>query len=157
PPGPANGGRGKRHRRRWPQSRGPPCRGLATRGARNVAKRAWVLTVRNLKSMQNRAQHPASSSNAPGESHLTHETDKFAGKGKRQAQLWLALACCAYILMEGTCYLLVTILRARNIEFSPLPTHLSQEQKNFLKARLRNDGPLSGHHPVLGWSPRPLT
>jgi hypothetical protein len=48
------------------------------------------------------------------------------------------------------------VLRAKGIEYHPLPSVLSQEQKNLLQTHLDDGAPLSVHHPVLGWSPKPL-
>jgi hypothetical protein len=41
------------------------------------------------------------------------------------------------------------------VTYKPLPSVLSQEQKQLLKSRIEDTIPLSGHHPVLGWSPKP--
>lgn len=75
----------------------------------------------------------------------------------RRLLLYVAFACVVYLSMEGLCYLGLMVLRAKGLEYHPLPSVLSQEQKNLLKTRLEDRSPLSGHHPVLGWSPKPLT
>ncbi len=74
----------------------------------------------------------------------------------RRFLLYVAFACVVYVSMEGLCYLGLIVLRAKGLEYHPLPSVLTQEQKNLLKTRLEDGAPLSGHHPVLGWSPKPL-
>jgi len=74
----------------------------------------------------------------------------------RRFLLYVAFACVVYLSMEGLCYLGLIALRAKGLEYHPLPSVLSQEQKNLLKTRLEDGAPLSVHHPVLGWSPKPL-
>ena len=75
----------------------------------------------------------------------------------RRILLYVAFACVVYLSMEGLCYLGLIVLRTRGTEYHPFPSGLSQEQKSFLETRLKDSGTLSGLHPVLGWSPKPLT
>jgi hypothetical protein len=60
-----------------------------------------------------------------------------------------------YVNIEGLCYLGLNALRAKGIEYDPLPSALSQEQKNLISARFEDAPPLRGHHPMLGWTPKP--
>ena len=46
-------------------------------------------------------------------------------------------------------------LQANGVTYHPLPSVLSQEQKHLIKSRIEDNVPLSGHHPVLGWAPKP--
>src|SRR5262245_17866041 len=74
----------------------------------------------------------------------------------RRFLMYVALACVFYLTMEGLCYLGIQVLHAKGTEYHPLPSVLSQEQRDTLKTLLEDSGPLSGHHPVLGWSWKPL-
>ena len=74
----------------------------------------------------------------------------------RRLLLHVAVACVVYLIVEGLCYLGLIVLHAKGVEYYPLPSVLSQEQKHVLKTRLEDSHPLSGHNPVLGWSPKPL-
>jgi hypothetical protein len=74
----------------------------------------------------------------------------------RRFLLYVAFACVVYLSMESLCYLGLIVLRAKGLEYQPLPSVLSQEEKNLLNTRLEDGAPLSVHHPVLGWSPKPL-
>ncbi len=65
--------------------------------------------------------------------------------------LSVIVACLVYIGIEGLCYLGLRALHAKGVDYEPLPSVLSQDQKNSLIARLKDDPPLRGHHPALGW------
>lgn len=80
------------------------------------------------------------------------------GKNRtRQFLLYIAFACVVYLGLEGLCYFGLMVLRVKGLEYHPLPTVLSQEQKNLLKARLEDDTTQKYiHHPVMGWAPKPL-
>ena len=60
-----------------------------------------------------------------------------------------------YVSLEGLCYLGLIAFRVKGAEYDPLPSALSQEQKNLITARLEDSPPLRGHHPLLGWTPQP--
>jgi len=59
-----------------------------------------------------------------------------------------------YGSVEGLCYLGLNALRGKGVEYGPLPSSLSQEQKTLIAARLEERPPLRGHHPSLGWAPK---
>ncbi len=60
-----------------------------------------------------------------------------------------------YVSLEGLCYLGLVALRVKGAYYAPLPSALSQEQKNLIIARLEDSPPLPNHHPILGWAPKP--
>lgn len=75
----------------------------------------------------------------------------------RRFLLYVTFACIVYLGLEGLCYFGLMVLGVKGLEYHPLPTVLSQEQKNLLKARLENGASQNYiHHPVLGWAPKPL-
>lgn len=74
-----------------------------------------------------------------------------------QVLLYLTLSCLVYVGFEGVCYIGLIVVREKGVEFNPLPSALSQEQKNLITARLGDSPPLRGHHSVLGWIPTPNT
>lgn len=79
------------------------------------------------------------------------------GKRTHQLLLSITLFCVLYISIEGLCYLALNALRAKGVEYEPLPSVLSQEQKNLIAARLLDGPTMQGHHPILGWAPKPNT
>jgi hypothetical protein len=70
--------------------------------------------------------------------------------------LYVAFICVVYLSMESLCYLGLFLLRAKGLEYQPLPSVLSQAQKNLINARLEDGAPRSAYNPVLGWSTKPL-
>jgi len=71
--------------------------------------------------------------------------------------MYVTLACVVYLGMESLCYLSLIVLRAKGVHYHPVASALSEEQRQVLKTRLDEDtGHLSGHNPILGWSPKPL-
>jgi hypothetical protein len=62
-----------------------------------------------------------------------------------------------YGTIEGLSYLGLLVLQAKGVLYQPLSSVLSQEQKQLITHRLEDSVPLSGHHPVLGWAPKPHT
>jgi hypothetical protein len=77
------------------------------------------------------------------------------GKRAHQLLLHITLSCLVYVSIEGLCYLGLNALRAKGIEYEPLPSALSQEQKNLIIARLKDGPTMYGHHPIFGWTPKP--
>lgn len=78
----------------------------------------------------------------------------WLGKRTHQLLLYTTLFCLVYVSIEGLCYLGLNALRAKGVEYGPLPSSLSQEQKTLIAARLDERPPLRGHHPILGWAPK---
>lgn len=76
---------------------------------------------------------------------------------RHQLLLLITLVCLVYVVIEGLCYVGLNALRAKGIEYNPLPSALSQEQKNLISARLQDGPAMYGHHPMMGWTPRPNT
>lgn len=80
-----------------------------------------------------------------------------SGERRHQLLLHITLLCLVYVSIEGLCYLGLNALRAKGVEYDPLPSALSQEQKNLISARFEDAPPLPGHQSVLGWTPKPNT
>ncbi len=76
---------------------------------------------------------------------------------RKSLLLYILLTCFVYGSIEGISYLGLLFLQARGVEYTPLASFLSQEQKTLIKGRLEDSPPLSGHHPILGWAPNPHT
>jgi len=81
----------------------------------------------------------------------------LAGKRIPRSLLYLTLSCLMYVSVEGLCLLGLVALRAKGAYYDPLPSSLSQEQKNVIIALLEDRPTLLNHHPILGWAPKPNT
>lgn len=78
----------------------------------------------------------------------------WSGERRHQLSLYITLFCLVYGSVESLCYLGLHALRAKGVEYGPLPSSLSQEQETLIAARLDDRPPLRGHHPILGWAPK---
>ena len=74
---------------------------------------------------------------------------------QKSVLLYILLACLVYGSMEGISYLGLLLLQGKGVSYHPLASRLSQTQKQLIQQRLEDKVPLSGHHPILGWAPKP--
>ena len=74
---------------------------------------------------------------------------------QKSVLLYILLACLVYGSMEGISYLGLLLLQGKGVSYQPLASRLSQAQKQLIQQRLEDKVPLSGHHPILGWAPKP--
>jgi hypothetical protein len=75
---------------------------------------------------------------------------------KRQVLIYASIVMIVYVGMECLCYVGLVALGSQGVVYDPLPHRLSQTQADVLKTRLGDTPPLSGHHPISGWSTVPL-
>jgi hypothetical protein len=75
----------------------------------------------------------------------------------RQVLIYASVVCIVSLSIECLSYFSLEVLRSKGVIYAPLPSRLSQEQKDVLKIRLADSPSLRGHHPILGWSPVPLS
>ena len=74
---------------------------------------------------------------------------------QKSVLLYILLAGLVYGSMEGISYLGLLLLQGKGVSYHPLASRLSQTQKQLIQQRLEDKVPLSGHHPILGWAPKP--
>ena len=77
------------------------------------------------------------------------------GKRTRQLLVYITLSCMVYISIEGLCYLGLMLLHAKGVDYNPIPSALSQEQKSLITSLLEDNPSLRGHHPIFGWTTKP--
>jgi len=76
---------------------------------------------------------------------------------RKSILLYVLLICFVYGGIEGISYLGLLFLQAKKVNYYPQSSVLSEKQKQLIKSRIEDRPPLGGHHPILGWRPKPHT
>ncbi|GJL70798.1 MAG: hypothetical protein NPIRA06_34330 [Nitrospirales bacterium] len=71
---------------------------------------------------------------------------------RKSLLLYILLISFAYVCIEVISYVGLRLLENKRVRFDPEPSALSQEQKNLIERLMKKRPPLSGHHPILGWT-----
>jgi hypothetical protein len=83
--------------------------------------------------------------------------DEGAQDANASGPIYASVVCIVSLSIRCLSGFSLEVLRSKGVIYAPLPCRLFQEQKDVLKTRLADSHALRGHHPILRWSPAPLS